>query len=103
MFRDPRHPRRRAVTAPHTHDARVKYVGVMPYAMCSCGWEAPTRDHGREAADDVRAHLRDPESRCFAHGTDPGPDLRPLADAALPEDAPGAWIRRAMTDNGGAP
>jgi len=41
------------------HDTVIKYVGVLPYAQCSCGWEAPTRDHQREAADDIRTHRKE--------------------------------------------
>ena len=41
------------------HDPTFHYVGVLPFGWCPCGWEGPTRDHQREAADDIRAHRRE--------------------------------------------
>ena len=54
-------PRQMGKAPADAHDARIKYVGVLPYGQCSCGWEGPTRDRDREAADDIRDHWRDLE------------------------------------------
>jgi len=41
------------------HDTTIHYFGVLPFGYCeTCGWEGPTRDHDREAADDAREHAR---------------------------------------------
>jgi hypothetical protein len=45
------------------HDVRIKWVGTLPFALCeTCEWEGPTRDHEREAADDLRNHQRETSS-----------------------------------------
>lgn len=41
-----------------THETRLLYYGTLPFAHCSCGWEGPTRDRERDAANDGRAHER---------------------------------------------
>jgi hypothetical protein len=43
-----------------SHWGRLKYFGVLPYGYCeTCGWEGPTRDYERDAADDARRHERE--------------------------------------------
>lgn len=43
------------------HWFEQRYVGMLPFARCACGWEGPTRSSDTDAADDFRQHRRDAE------------------------------------------
>ena len=51
--------------------------------------------HRARVFDDLVEYSR---HRRWRDTDDDAADLAPLADAALPEDAPGAWIRRAIRE-----